>query len=431
MIAWLSGQTDLVDQAIDVVLDDGSCSHRRQGFAGIPAEVGAVAEDGVGFARAIRQLGFHRAQLHRVRTRFQYGKNATASDLAAQAGNRGGDGGRVVGKVVVDRNPPHDPFDFHAALDVLEARQGIQPLRRRHADMAGGQQGSAGIGAIVIAGKIPARAADQAIRAVQNQFAACIVAADPIAVRVVETFDRGPAAALQHALQAGFRSIRNDQPGLRECADKMVKLRLDRRQITENVGMIEFQVIQNSRPGAVMDEFRALVAESSVVFVGFDDEERGIAKAGRDAEIERYTADQEAGCHVGVFQYPRQHRTGRRLAVGAGDAEYPAPLQYVLSQPLGAGDVGQPLVEYGFEQRVAARNGVADDEDVRLQSQLIRSETFDQFDACVPQLVAHGRIDVGIAAGDLVPRVDRQLCDAAHEGAADTENMNVHVTETR
>ena len=46
-------------------------------------------------------------------------------DLAAQAVERGADGGRVVGKVVVDRDAPpcaHRAAHFHAALDVLEAR---------------------------------------------------------------------------------------------------------------------------------------------------------------------------------------------------------------------------------------------------------------------------------------------------------------------
>ena len=36
--------------------------------------------------------------------------------------------------------------------------------------------------------------------------------------------------------------------------------------------------------------------------------------------------------------------------------------------------------------------------------------------------------DVGVAARDLVTGGNRQLGDAAHEGAADTQNMNVHVT---
>jgi len=58
-------------------------------------------------------------------------------------------------------------------------------------------------------------------------------------------------------------------------------------------------------------------------------------------------------------------------------------------------------------------------------------ETFDQVDAGGAQLVAHRWVDIGIAARDLVPGSHRQLRDTAHEGAADSQNMNVHVAWTR
>jgi hypothetical protein len=44
------------------------------------------------------------------------------------------------------------------------------------------------------------------------------------------------------------------------------------------------------------------------------------------------------------------------------------------------------------------------------------------------QLIAHRGVNVGIAAGYLVAGIHRQLGDTAHEGAADAQNMNVHVT---
>ena len=58
-------------------------------------------------------------------------------------------------------------------------------------------------------------------------------------------------------------------------------------------------------------------------------------------------------------------------------------------------------------------------------------KAFDQLDTGAAQLVAHRWIDIGIAAGDFMAGGDGQLRHAAHEGAADAENMNVHVTETR
>ena len=112
----------------------------------------------------------------------------------------------------------------------------------------------------------------------------------------------------------------------------------------------------------------------------------------------------------------------------AGDAEHPAAVQHLFGQPLRAGDVRQAFVEHGFKQRVATRNGIADDENVGLQRQLAKVKAFNQFNARGAKLVAHRRIDVGVAARYLVTGGNRQLGDAAHEGAADTQNMNVHVT---
>jgi hypothetical protein len=67
-----------------------------------------------------------------------------------------------------------------------------------------------------------------------------------------------------------------------------------------------------------------------------------------------------------------------------------------------------------------------DHEQVRGQRQLGGVVAFDQLDAGAAQLVAHRRIDVGIAAGDLVAGRDAELGEAAHEGAADAENVDMH-----
>ena len=89
----------------------------------------------------------------------------------------------------------------------------------------------------------------------QNQLAAGVVASDPVALRGVETLDRRPATALQNALQTGLGSIGNNQAGGGQGADKVVKLRFDSTQIGEDVGVIEFQIVQNDGARPVMDEF--------------------------------------------------------------------------------------------------------------------------------------------------------------------------------
>ena len=60
------------------------------------------------------------------------------------------------------------------------------------------------------------------------------------------------------------------------------------------------------------------------------------------------------------------------------------------------------------------------------QRQLLGAEAFDQLDAQRAQLVAHRRVDVGVAAGDAVAGLARQRRQPAHEGAADAEDVDVH-----
>jgi hypothetical protein len=50
----------------------------------------------------------------------------------------------------------------------------------------------------------------------------------------------------------------------------------------------------------------------------------------------------------------------------------------------------------------------------------------DQFDALLLELGAHRRIDIGIATGDAMPGGAREQRDAAHEGAADAEDVDMH-----
>ncbi|MCY1238260.1 hypothetical protein D9M72_509870 [compost metagenome] len=110
----------------------------------------------------------------------------------------------------------------------------------------------------------------------------------------------------------------------------------------------------------------------------------------------------------------------------AGHRQHPFARQHVLAQPLRARHIRQVAIKDGFHQRIAARNHVADHEQVRLQRQLGGIEAFDQLDALRFQLGAHRRIDIGIAAGDAMAGLLGQHRQAAHEGAADAKDMNMH-----
>ncbi len=196
-----------------------------------------------------------------------------------------------------------------------------------------------------------------------------------------------------------------------------------------------------------MHEFAALVEERGVVLIRLDHEQRrrgerswpgqgpyGCAQTRGYAEVHRHTAHQEAGRQARAFQNPGQHGRGGRLAVRAGDGQHMAALQHMRGQPLRPAGIRCARVEDGLHQRKLrhavrqprAADHVAHHEHVRLQRELVGAIAFDQLYSQGAQLVAHGRVDAGVAAGDTVARLARQRGQAAHERAADAQDVYMH-----
>ena len=64
---------------------------------------------------------------------------------------------------------------------------------------------------------------------------------------------------------------------------------------------------------------------------------------------------------------------------------------------------------------------------VRQRFELRDLETLDQLDPQRGQLVTHRGIDAGIASSYGKARLARDCCQAAHEGAANAQNMYMHI----
>ena len=126
--------------------------------------------------------------------------------------------------------------------------------------------------------------------------------------REAEPLDFAPAAARQHAREAVVAAVDDQPAGVRDRAHQMMELRLDRGEIGKDVGVVVLEVVQDRGARTVVDEFRALVAERGVVFVGLDHEERAVREARRDAEVECDAADQESRLRV------RPGRVSRRAS---------------------------------------------------------------------------------------------------------------------
>ena len=238
--------------------------------------------------------------------------------------------------------------------------------------------------------------------------------------------DRRPAAARQYPFEIGVAPIRHDQPIARHGANQMMKLRFDCSEIGKNIRVIKFQIVQHRGARAVMDKLGTLVEKRGVVFVGFNHKKWAIRKARGDAEILRNATDQKSRIELRIFEYPRQHRRSGGFAVRAGHRQHPFATQHIFCQPLWPGGVGEVALKYCFDQRIAAGDDIADHKNIRIQIQLRCVPAFDQLDPERAQLIGHGRIDIGVAAGDAMPRSTRNGGNATHEGAANAQNMKMH-----
>ncbi len=109
-----------------------------------------------------------------------------------------------------------------------------------------------------------------------------------------------------------------------------------------------------------------------------------------------------------------------RVAMCTRNSQHPFILQDVFAYPLRARDVGQATVHDRFHQRIATRDHIAYDIQIRLQTDLMRAKSFDQLYALGTQLRAHRRVDIGIAARDFMSCFFCEDGKATHECAADT-----------
>ena len=241
-----------------------------------------------------------------------------------------------------------------------------------------------------------------------------------------KALERRPAAHLQRVPQKRVGGVPHDAPAPGHDAHQVVELALDGADVGVNVGMVILEVVESQRARMVVHELRAFVEERRVVLIRLDDEVRSRTEARAHAEVRRHATDEKSGVAAGVLQDPRQERGGRGLAVGAGDREHPASFQHLARQPLRPRGIRQAELEQRFDHRLAARHHVADQHHVRGRRELRGVEAFGHRDAERLQLRAHGRVDIAIRAADAEARGAGQGGDAAHERAADAEDMNVH-----
>ena len=109
----------------------------------------------------------------------------------------------------------------------------------------------------------------------------------------------------------------------------------------------------------------------------------------------------------------------------SSDSEHPLTVQNLLTQPLRTGLASLVAINDCLEQRIATRDDIADDPEIGPESELVLAVSLDEVDSQRRKLLAHRRIDIGVAAGYAVTGLSRDCGDSSHEGAANAENVDV------
>jgi hypothetical protein len=159
---------------------------------------------------------------------------------------------------------------------------------------------------------------------------------------------------------------------------------------------------QRARP--VVDELGALVEERGVVLVGLDDEGPGAPEppsTRRDGKFSGTPPIRKPGAKPACLEDPREQTTRSWSCRGCRPRRARPAAQHVLGEPLRARDVGRrrsgspPSAGCRGSRRCRSTPDVGQSERA-----VVGVEALDQLDAERAQLVAHRRIDAGVAAGE-------------------------------
>ena len=140
----------------------------------------------------------------------------------------------------------------------------------------------------------------------------------------------------------------------------MMELSLDSSQIVKNICMVKFEIINYQSITVVMDKFRALIKEGAVVFISLHNKVIAVTQTRRQPGILRHTANQKSRLQPGTIENFDQHTAGGSFAMGARYREHMFVPQNRFSQPLGAGDIGESLVEHSFNAGISSGQRITD-----------------------------------------------------------------------
>ena len=228
----------------------------------------------------------------------------------------------------------------------------------------------------------------------------------------------------------GAPIVGDDEAAARDEIDQTFEGDFDGFKIGVDVGMIELNVGEDQHVGKVVQELWAFIEERGVVLVAFDDEGARGPEMKTGAEVFRYAADEEGRLERGILTRsnlinPSEHAGGRGFAVRSRDDERFAASEEFCVEKGRQRPEGNPLVQDVFDFRIAARECVADDDEIGRGVEVGFRVGLENGNAERTKQVAHGRIGCIVGACDAVTLQLEKAGQRGHRSAADASEVDV------
>src|SRR5690625_3647387 len=164
----------------------------------------------------------------------------------------------------------------------------------------------------------------------------------------------------------------------------MIKSPLDIDQISENVSMIEFDIVYCDNIGRIMDELAPFIEKRTVVFISLDDKRRfRISDFGAARKIFRHAADEKPGIDI-IFLKKKCNQSCRgRFSMSSRDYDALSFSQESLVNQ-GRKRCKRDFLfrKQPFELGISPHCAVSDHNEIRREfCEPVRIETFENFDS--------------------------------------------------
>ena len=125
-----------------------------------------------------------------------------------------------------------------------------------------------------------------------------------------------------------------------------------------------------------------------------------------------------------MLEDPRQQRSRRSFAVGAADDKRAFAADEIFLEQFRQRAVAQLALQHRLRLRVAARNGVADDDEVGLVREIALAVTVHHFDLPFGEERGHRRINVLVRAANLKAALLQRRRRGRHGRAANSDEVD-------